>query len=127
MQEGVVTVDADGEILYANARFAGMVGLPLERVIGHSIHRFLEEGEAQAVTDMISTGIGRRELRIVGLEGMTIPGFVAATPLEIGGVSCVGLIVTDLTPQKHHEERLELLAREQQARTEAEAANPAQD
>ena len=31
MQEGAVTVAADGLILYCNQRFAEMIGLPLER------------------------------------------------------------------------------------------------
>ena len=34
MQEGAVTISADGLILYCNQRFADMVNVPLEKVIG---------------------------------------------------------------------------------------------
>ena len=127
MQEGAVTVDSSGQILYANARLAQMIGLPLERVIGRSIREFVAEAAADVVTEMIRAGSGKHELAIVGASGTTMPGFMSATALQIGGVPCVGLIVTDLTPQKHHEERLALLARERAARAEAETANRAKD
>src|SRR5687767_11815742 len=34
MQEGAITASDDGLVLYCNRRFAEMVGMPLERVIG---------------------------------------------------------------------------------------------
>src|SRR5580692_1601278 len=37
MQEGAVTVSADGLVLYANRHFASMIRLPLERVIGSPV------------------------------------------------------------------------------------------
>src|SRR5580692_9175778 len=34
MNEGAVTINREGIILYSNSRFANMAGLPLEKVIG---------------------------------------------------------------------------------------------
>jgi PAS domain S-box-containing protein len=127
MQEGAVTVDADGQILYANARFATLSGLALERVIGRPIGQLVAESDAPALLAMIATGAGRQEMEIIGATGTATSTLVSATRLDIGGVPCVGFIVTDLTPQKHHEERLALLAREREARADAEAASRAKD
>ncbi|HEY2083530.1 MAG TPA: PAS domain-containing protein, partial [Verrucomicrobiae bacterium] len=38
MQEGAVTVDQKGLVVYANRRFADFVGAPLESVMGSSFH-----------------------------------------------------------------------------------------
>src|SRR5262249_4025465 len=37
MQEGAATLDADGTVLYANSRFAELLGVPLERFMGVSL------------------------------------------------------------------------------------------
>ena len=45
MQEGAVVLTAGGDILYANARFAALVGEPLESVIGSRIGRFVNASD----------------------------------------------------------------------------------
>ena len=42
MQEGAVVLTGRGDILYANARFAALVGEPLESVVGSRIDRFVQ-------------------------------------------------------------------------------------
>src|SRR3954471_18109171 len=39
MNEGAVTINRDGLILYCNSRFAEMVDMPLEKVIGMSFDK----------------------------------------------------------------------------------------
>src|SRR6185312_3180328 len=41
MQEGAVTVDTKGLVVYANRRFAEVVGAPLESVMGSSFHDYV--------------------------------------------------------------------------------------
>src|SRR5512142_1809105 len=41
MNEGAVTLDPEGTILFCNNRFAGMLKLPADKVIGSSIRRFI--------------------------------------------------------------------------------------
>src|SRR6185295_9960911 len=41
MQEGAVVLSSRGDILYSNARFAALVGEPLESVVGSRISRFV--------------------------------------------------------------------------------------
>ena len=42
MQEGAVVLTGRGDILYSNARFAALVGEPLESVVGSRIDRFVK-------------------------------------------------------------------------------------
>lgn len=41
MQEGAVTVDQSGLVVYANRRFADFIGAPLESVMGSSFHDYV--------------------------------------------------------------------------------------
>src|SRR5512142_1168815 len=41
MQEGTVTLDPDGLILYANRQFAAMMKTPVESIVGCNIQHFL--------------------------------------------------------------------------------------
>src|ERR1700755_2421728 len=41
MNEGAVTLNHDGVILYSNSRFASMMGMPLEKVLGLSFDEFI--------------------------------------------------------------------------------------
>src|ERR1700712_1953106 len=43
MNEGAVTINREGLILYSNSRFAGMVGLPLEKTIGLQFNSFIAD------------------------------------------------------------------------------------
>ena len=43
MQEGAVVLTGRGDMLYANARFAALVGEPIETVIGSRFDRFVSE------------------------------------------------------------------------------------
>ncbi len=38
MQEGAATLDSDGTVLYANARFGQIVGVPAEKLVGTSLY-----------------------------------------------------------------------------------------
>jgi two-component system CheB/CheR fusion protein len=41
MNEGAVTINREGLILYSNSRFANMVGMPLEKTIGLQFDLFI--------------------------------------------------------------------------------------
>src|SRR5947209_5431301 len=45
MDEGAVTLSANGAILYSNRRFADMIGYPLERVIGSKFADYVDGGD----------------------------------------------------------------------------------
>src|SRR6186713_3083598 len=49
MQEGALVLTGVGDILYANARFAALVGEPIESVVGSRFDRFVEASDRDDV------------------------------------------------------------------------------
>src|SRR3970282_2373266 len=63
MQEGAVALTRRGDLLYANARFAAMVGEPLESVVGSRVDRFVKESDREDFQSLLCAGSGRRPRR----------------------------------------------------------------
>jgi PAS domain S-box-containing protein len=102
MQEGAVTVSADGLILYCNRRFAEMIGRPLERAIGTPLPACLPPEAWRRVADVFS-GSGEvvkceSTLRCAGDVGL--PVNLTASLLSTDEPAMMCLVVTDLTAQK---------------------------
>jgi PAS domain S-box-containing protein len=53
MNEGALTLAADGTILYANAHFAQMVKSPLEKVIGSPLDRFVVRADRRRLAKLV--------------------------------------------------------------------------
>jgi PAS domain S-box-containing protein len=122
MQEGAVTVSADGLILYCNHRFAEMLGRPLEKVISSTIRDHLS-AEAWAHLGTIFTGgedVVKYEAVLQPRRGAPLPVNLTASHLQLDGPGMMCLVVTDLTEQK--EQAAMRLAKEV-----AEKANLAKD
>ena len=56
MQEGTVTLDESGLILYANRQFGSMIRQPVESIVGSSIHRFLPLDRRSAFSTLLAEG-----------------------------------------------------------------------
>ncbi len=122
MNDGAVTIDPEGIILYCNCHFAEMVKLPLEKVIGTSIYDFLPQAE-QASFRVLTQRQGRSELTLRADDGSILPVYISINSLQISQAQktfCVA--VTNLTEQKHKEE---IIAAEKLARSIIEQANEA--
>ncbi len=107
MNEGALTVAADGMILYSNQHFADLVGCPLEQIVGKPVSSFVASQDAASIAALLNDGIkqsARRELTFLRQDGSLMPALVAVGPLVLDEVSSLMLIVTDLTAQKHSEE-----------------------
>src|ERR1019366_4193597 len=52
MHEGAVTLYKDGTILYCNSSFAGMVNLPLQKVIGTKFKNFIDDSSKGRFEDL---------------------------------------------------------------------------
>ena len=106
MQQGAVTLNGDGAIAYCNLRFAELLGLPHERLIGTAFRAYLppeEQGLYETLLNQVQIGAGQGEAHLKKPGGETIPVFLTfnALPLESG--VAFGVLVTDLTTQRHHE------------------------
>jgi signal transduction histidine kinase/CheY-like chemotaxis protein len=103
MSEGVATLTEQGLITYCNARFAAIVGAPLERTIGSPISRFVPAADKERFEAIIAAGAqGRAE----GEFWLQAPNANAPTPVRIAVVSLTMdgarthcLVMTDLTEQ----------------------------
>jgi PAS domain S-box-containing protein len=107
MHEGAATLTADGIVLYVNRRFAEIVGLPLEDVIGGSIFQFVRDASRPELEAILRSGLeegaGRGELTFLKGEE-SVPVYLAASALPLEGVEAVCLVVTDLTEQKRNQQ-----------------------
>jgi two-component system, OmpR family, phosphate regulon sensor histidine kinase PhoR len=104
INEGVITLSADGTIFIANKYFARMVGTPLEKVIGTSLLRFVSRENSIYITSLLHGSGGRTETSLESAGGGSVPVLLAAKKLEIEGKDTFCLIVTDLTEQKKNDE-----------------------
>lgn len=105
MQEGAVTVDQSGLMVYANRRFADFVGTPLESVMGSSFHDYVCTADQSLVNSFLRNESGRGEKIEVSLRvgHQLVPVFLTASPFHIddskaGKFLCI--VITDLTPQR---------------------------
>lgn len=109
MNEGAVTLNSEGLVLYSNSRFAGMVGLPLELVIGCQFSDFITEEFKTEYQELISrsrTMDCKDEIWLQANSGTGMPCLLSCTRLEWDGAAAISLIVTDLTAQKRVEKQL---------------------
>lgn len=106
MQEGAITASQDGLILYCNRRFAEMVKMPLERVIGASItDRIVGDGWTQ-ISSVFTEGreVVKQETLLECPDGSRLPVHITASRLPALEQNIVCVVVTDLTEQKNQQE-----------------------
>jgi PAS domain S-box-containing protein len=122
MQEGAVTVAADGLILYCNQRFADMVGAPLEGVISSVIDSYLSAESWERISAVVVgvESVVKHESILRGRSGEDIAVNFTASKLSLSDQDVICLVVTDLTLQKVDEEL-------RWAKEVAERANLAKD
>ena len=96
MQEGAVTVNVAGDIVYANRSFADFVAMPLERVIGAPVATFVDDADHEALRAALRHGAGALRTRVRG-AGRSIDAHVSVNPITLDDAEHRTLIVTDLT------------------------------
>jgi len=96
MQEGAVVVAGCGEIFYSNARFASLVGEPLESIVGSRVGRFVSPSDQGAFDAWLNAGSGRRRSRLIGPNAVECDVSVSLTTTASPGGQRRNLIVTDL-------------------------------
>ncbi len=106
MQQGALTLREDGTIAYCNRRFADLIGTPPEQLMGVAFRDFIPR-DAQISYERLlqqgrtSAGQGDAHLQTAG--GALVPVFLTVNALPADCGAAVGVLVTDLTTQRHHE------------------------
>lgn len=111
MNEGAVTINKEGLILYANTRLAQMVGLPLEKTIGLHFDSFIA-GETREVFDKMIAGAWevdcKEEIQLVNVHGKPTPCLLSCNTIELDEGIALSLILTDLSILKETENQLKI-------------------
>ncbi|WP_304822292.1 PAS domain-containing sensor histidine kinase [Candidatus Binatus sp.] len=105
MNEGAVTVSSEGTLLYANRRFAQLVGMKLDKVIGHSLFDLIIAKDAailQALLREARKSQSKCELTLNAPSQAMVQ--LSGTALQIDGVPAICIVVTDLTERRRSEE-----------------------
>ena len=104
IQEGAVTLAADGTILYCNRRLAAMLGLAQERITGQSLRPLVTAPDRPAFDRLLEearSGVARRELSLRAVGGTPVPVTMSLSLLESdAGQTLLCGVLTDLTDQK---------------------------
>ncbi|WP_299291250.1 ATP-binding protein [uncultured Mucilaginibacter sp.] len=111
MAEGAVTLDEKGIVLYSNLRFALMLNLPLEKVIGAKFETFVPAAFREGFLYLMQRGWmaeTKGEISLSNVYQQEIPFLLSLNTLPLNGEATLSIILTDLTLQKETEHRLKL-------------------
>jgi len=106
MSEGVATLGEGGRISYCNVRFAGMVGLPPERIVGTTIDRIVPGEAKDRVDALLRAGllaVSKGEFDFQREDGTSITVQLAVSKVRMDGGVALCVIATDLTEEKRRE------------------------
>jgi len=99
MNEGAVTLNEDGIILYCNSKFASIVSMPLSKVIGLRFSDFISADFLEIYEQLFRNGWledSKTELSILGVDRM-VPCQLSVTTLDLDEGVALSVIITDLT------------------------------
>lgn len=100
MNEGAATLDQDGTVLYSNSSFAGILGAPLDDVIGSPIQRHFSVQERENLEKLILSGLHhetRGEISLATSEGQRRLVRLSLSPVHDFGIRTICAIATDTT------------------------------
>ncbi|HMJ07112.1 MAG TPA: ATP-binding protein [Chthoniobacterales bacterium] len=139
MNQGAVTLSADGVILYCNRRFGELLKSPLQNIVGRAFEFFVASDERAAFTAMLSTACvdgnagSSGEITLCASDDSAVPLQLALGCLPEDAAAAICLIATDISESRNKEARLhqtmadlaETKKEAEEARHEAERANAA--
>jgi PAS domain S-box-containing protein len=108
MGEGAATLTREGVLLYANRRFAEIVDVPLEQIIGNAIFRFLSPSGVEALRDLLSSAMAGHVRGEVSLETPrgSVPTLLSINLLPENDPPALCMVVTDLTERERTQQML---------------------
>lgn len=116
MGDGLVTIDQEGTITFANQALAEMLELPVEEVIGRDVRELVDEESAETLNHQIAERFSRGVPATYELDARTSSGralvlLITSTSLrdEAGRTIASLAVVRDITQQRQREERRRLI------------------
>ena len=102
MNEGAVTLNEQGVIVYCNTMFASVVGLPLSKIIGLSFDTLVPHDCLSTYHDIFQRGWKedcKTEISVLN-QAERVPCQLSVTTLQLDEGNTLSVIITDLTFQK---------------------------
>jgi len=118
MQEGAVTLTGRGDILYANACFATLVGEPLESVVGSRIGRFVNPPDLDGFEALLAAGAGRQRSRLSRPSIGAFEVSVSLTTMSAANGRRLNLTVMDVSELLAAERHRDVAVRENRTKDE---------
>ena len=113
MGDGLVTIDRDGTITYANRALGEMIQRPADDVLGRNVRDLLDEDSAAIVSRQIEQRFtagtpGVYEIEVKTMSRGTLTLLITSTPLRDGAGDVIAslAVVTDITEQREAQEDL---------------------
>ncbi len=112
VNEGILMLDENGEIIFANEILAQMLGYPLREILGMSIFIFMDDRNRQLLKyHLAALRQGKAhhyDLELITNQGYAIWTTISSNPLlnEAGNYSGSLSLVTDISQRKQIEEAL---------------------
>jgi PAS domain S-box-containing protein len=103
--EGAINVTEQGLIVYTNTYFFELLQLPYEKVIGASLFDFIQPDSLETFKQTFEQAIygkAKGEFNLM-VNDTLIPAYLSLTSLQ-PQLPSIGIIITDLTEKKQHEE-----------------------
>jgi two-component system, cell cycle sensor histidine kinase and response regulator CckA len=103
MNQGAVTLSADGSILYCNRRFADLLKTPLEEIVGLAFDAFVAPSERAGFAALLKagrTGASAGEITLCAGDASAVPLQLALGPLPADSVAAICLVATDISERK---------------------------
>jgi PAS domain S-box-containing protein len=111
MEEGAVTLNQSGTVLYCNAAFAAMIGRPVQKTIDTNFRNYFDEASVR-LCDSLLTSTTKRKIKqhsfLRDNRGMLIPVQLSAKSLWHHNHFVLTMIVSDLSLQRKTLEELEI-------------------
>lgn len=103
--EGALNLTEDGLIVYCNTYFLELLDLPYEKVVGSFICDLVAKSSQNEFSNLLTSSFSGNSKgeTVFSVNGRSIPVSVSFTSLQ-PTLPTVGVIITDLTEKKRHEE-----------------------
>lgn len=103
MNEGALLLSQGGTVLYGNVCLAGLLGVPLESLMGRSFLEFVPAEALDYWQGLLTTGWAGRskgEMPLTTASGLQQPFALALNVLTFGQTRTLAVIVTDLSDKR---------------------------
>lgn len=108
--EGALSIAEDGLILYCNEYFSNLMNLPTNKIVGSYLDSYVQSiDQFQKLKSELINGQSKGEI-VLSFNNKNIPVYISVTDLR-PSIPALGLIVTDLSEKRKHEEALAIYQR----------------